>query len=459
MKDRNQTCLVFSLQNNAIGCLAALGTLFVFATATGLSAHEPPAGCSTFLESWDPLAAGAGLDLAACGAALVADTGSFEAEHGVVTLTPGASDQLGLGNTIAIAATAAGAPQGVPSGSYRVRFDFAAHGGLEQIAFFGRARYAFDSETGAIDASTFGALGVNFSVDGRAHDAASDHLHADVRGACLSEGVVTGAKQVDYPGFLMTSEDFWSVAMDLDGDAESGPLRLAIKMYPAGTAEPSLPFAVFTLEGGFGLLAGGVTEHALFVAALGAGTLEILEASLCEVPGEERRVQALTCERGAEELVHLTWENPPTGDPAAEIKILVGEVEEVSLPGTATEYLTTRPIEGEVTLSVINSSGFATTCLLEGEGPEAHFLRSDCNGEGNVDLSDAVFSLNYLFTGGATPGCLDACDSNADLLLDLSDAVHTLTFLFLGGAAPAEPFPACGHGPAPVGCTTEQCPH
>lgn len=85
---------------------------------------------------------------------------------------------------------------------------------------------------------------------------------------------------------------------------------------------------------------------------------------------------------------------------------------------------------------------------------EPHFRRGDSNGDGSVDISDAVFLLLWRFSGGATPGCLDAADSNDDAKHDLSDAVFLLLHLFQGGPAP--PFPGlktCGHALQPsFGC-------
>lgn len=79
------------------------------------------------------------------------------------------------------------------------------------------------------------------------------------------------------------------------------------------------------------------------------------------------------------------------------------------------------------------------------------FRRGDANDSNVVDLSDAVFGLNYLFTGGSSPTCLDASDSNDDGAVDISDSVAILTFLFAGGVAPAAPFPECGPDPTADG--------
>ena len=90
------------------------------------------------------------------------------------------------------------------------------------------------------------------------------------------------------------------------------------------------------------------------------------------------------------------------------------------------------------------------------EGPR--FLRGDCNDDGNVDLSDAVCTLNWLFLGGPAPGCLAATNTNGDEEVDLSDPVSLLNHLFLGGPAPVLPFPECGPGTLPTDAETCESP-
>ncbi len=86
------------------------------------------------------------------------------------------------------------------------------------------------------------------------------------------------------------------------------------------------------------------------------------------------------------------------------------------------------------------------------------FLRADANASGAADMSDAVFTLSWLFLGGPAPTCLAAANVNADAAVDISDATHLLSHLFLGGPPPAVPFPACGAGEldadAELGCET-----
>jgi hypothetical protein len=92
--------------------------------------------------------------------------------------------------------------------------------------------------------------------------------------------------------------------------------------------------------------------------------------------------------------------------------------------------------------------------------PVEKFRRGDTNGDGALDLSDAVATLTYLFLGGQTLKCPDSADTNDDGVLDLSDPVSLLGFQFLGGPAPAAPGPAqCGADPThdELGACTYNC--
>lgn len=79
-----------------------------------------------------------------------------------------------------------------------------------------------------------------------------------------------------------------------------------------------------------------------------------------------------------------------------------------------------------------------------GRAGKAAFLRGDANTNGVVDLTDAVYTLEYLFSATEEPPCMDALDANDDAVVDLSDATRSLGFLFLGHAAPPAPFENCG---------------
>ena len=91
------------------------------------------------------------------------------------------------------------------------------------------------------------------------------------------------------------------------------------------------------------------------------------------------------------------------------------------------------------------------------------FVRGDVNGSLTIDLSDPIFLLNYLFTMGPEPGCLDTADVNDSGGVDLSDPITLLNYLFTMGPEPAAPFPDCGSDPSGdtdgVSCVTSSvCP-
>lgn len=83
------------------------------------------------------------------------------------------------------------------------------------------------------------------------------------------------------------------------------------------------------------------------------------------------------------------------------------------------------------------------------------FVRANVNLDSRVDLSDAVFLLNYLFQGGSRPRCLQAADTNDDNRSDISDSVFLLNHLFAGGLQPPPPFSrnntGCSLDPTPGG--------
>jgi hypothetical protein len=66
----------------------------------------------------------------------------------------------------------------------------------------------------------------------------------------------------------------------------------------------------------------------------------------------------------------------------------------------------------------------------------ALFLRGDCNSDGAVSVSDAIFQLNHLYLGRERWYCDDACDANDDGRTNLSDAITIIGYVFLGQIEP-----------------------
>ena len=76
------------------------------------------------------------------------------------------------------------------------------------------------------------------------------------------------------------------------------------------------------------------------------------------------------------------------------------------------------------------------------------FVRGDVNEDSELDLSDAVSLLIFLFQDDSIINCFDAADANDDGAVDIADAVRVLSHLFAGGADLPEPFDGCGMDPS-----------
>lgn len=86
-----------------------------------------------------------------------------------------------------------------------------------------------------------------------------------------------------------------------------------------------------------------------------------------------------------------------------------------------------------------NGNVFGSQPLLcrPATGSLPRFTRGVCNGVGDrPNLTAAVFALNFLFSGGPAPPCLEACNVNGDGNLNLSDPVYLLNYLFRGESPP-----------------------
>ncbi len=75
-----------------------------------------------------------------------------------------------------------------------------------------------------------------------------------------------------------------------------------------------------------------------------------------------------------------------------------------------------------------------------GPEPQAPYVPGDANYDNIVDISDVVYLLAYIFSGGPAPVLMVAGDVNADCAVDISDAVYIISYIFSGGSAP---LPGC----------------
>lgn len=80
--------------------------------------------------------------------------------------------------------------------------------------------------------------------------------------------------------------------------------------------------------------------------------------------------------------------------------------------------------------------------------------RSDVDASGEVNISDPIYNLYYLFEGGPAPPCLESADDNDTGDITVDDPIYSLNYQFAQGPPPPAPFPACGIDPTvdALGC-------
>lgn len=65
-----------------------------------------------------------------------------------------------------------------------------------------------------------------------------------------------------------------------------------------------------------------------------------------------------------------------------------------------------------------------------------NYLCGNANGDATVNISDAVYLIAYIFSGGPAPSPLLAGDANCDRTVNISDAVYLIAYIFSGGPQP-----------------------
>ncbi|MEE9443094.1 MAG: PKD domain-containing protein [candidate division Zixibacteria bacterium] len=82
--------------------------------------------------------------------------------------------------------------------------------------------------------------------------------------------------------------------------------------------------------------------------------------------------------------------------------------------------------------NVIRARNWASNYL----GLPYFYVKGDANGDGDVNIGDAVFIINTVFKGGPSPSPLDAGDANCDYAVNIGDAVYLINHVFKGGPRP-----------------------
>jgi hypothetical protein len=85
----------------------------------------------------------------------------------------------------------------------------------------------------------------------------------------------------------------------------------------------------------------------------------------------------------------------------------------------------------------VTSSGDAVVPVSVGGGITVlPRLCGDVNGDGDINVADVVYLVNFIFKGGPPPQPLSAGDADGDCALNIGDPVHLINYVFKGGDPP-----------------------
>jgi hypothetical protein len=74
--------------------------------------------------------------------------------------------------------------------------------------------------------------------------------------------------------------------------------------------------------------------------------------------------------------------------------------------------------------------------ILDWFGISKSFTRGDVNKDGEVNVTDVVYLINYLFKNGPEPQPWESGDVNCDNEVSVSDVVYLIFYLFREGPPP-----------------------
>ncbi|MCC6963379.1 MAG: hypothetical protein IT585_09015 [candidate division Zixibacteria bacterium] len=68
-------------------------------------------------------------------------------------------------------------------------------------------------------------------------------------------------------------------------------------------------------------------------------------------------------------------------------------------------------------------------------------LCGDADGTGMISISDAVYLITYIFSGGPAPDPQSVGDADCSGAVSISDVVYLINYIFAGGPAPCATCP------------------
>jgi hypothetical protein len=143
--------------------------------------------------------------------------------------------------------------------------------------------------------------------------------------------------------------------------------------------------------------------------------------------------------------VSFTWEASSDADPYDQIeytlhystdpsfasKTVISELDSTSYaPPVYLEYGTT------YYWRVMAQDMFSGQTYCQSDFSFTTISRGDANGDGMINVADAVFIINYIFNDGPPPDPIESGDANCDTGANVGDAVYLISYIFNGGPEP-----------------------
>lgn len=90
---------------------------------------------------------------------------------------------------------------------------------------------------------------------------------------------------------------------------------------------------------------------------------------------------------------------------------------------------------GTIIFTILLIAAIAIIAITHAEEKDKEslpFIRGDTNIDGEVDISDAIYLLTFLYSQHDNIACLDSADINDNGKVDITDASYLIDFLLVG---------------------------
>tara|TARA_B100001750_G_scaffold236688_1_gene240881 strand:- start:183 stop:1130 length:948 start_codon:yes stop_codon:yes gene_type:complete len=135
--------------------------------------------------------------------------------------------------------------------------------------------------------------------------------------------------------------------------------------------------------------------------------------------------------------IEVTWSEGEDSWASGLLELADGESLQIERGAASIAAEGVGPEVPEFAVYFLDAEGYYSDRIVPVCSPQPTlFRRGDCNSDGAISVSDAIFQLNHLYLGRERWYCDDACDANDDGRTNLSDAITIIGYVFLGEIEP-----------------------